>query len=96
MREAILQTVSVAHKHSCNQLGNIFLTEVLFLGKKNTENSFQRLVTLKIRGKKRVQRIILFSNFILKYKQDSLGLCQLNSSMYFCLQIPNMKVINIG
>lgn len=34
MRKAILQTVSVAHKHSRNQLGNIFLTEVLFLGKK--------------------------------------------------------------
>lgn len=32
-----------------------------------------------------------FSNFILKYKQDSLGLCQRNSMMYFCLQIPNMK-----
>lgn len=38
---------------------------------------------------------ILFSNFILKYKQDSLELCQHNSLMYFCLQIPNMKVINI-
>lgn len=45
--------------------------------------------------KKKSAESILFSNFILKYKQDSLGLCQHNSLMYFCLQIPNMKVINI-
>lgn len=88
MREAILKTASVAHKHQANQLRNISLTEVLFLGK-ITGNLFQRLGSLTIR--KKVQRIILFSNFILKYKQDSSGSCQPNSLMCFCLQIPNMK-----
>ena len=62
--------------------------------KKITGNSFQRFRVFEHQGKN-VQRIILFPNFILKYKQDSLGLCQHNSLMYFCFQIPNMKVRNI-
>ena len=61
--------------------------------KKITGNSFQRFRVFEHQGKK-AKRIILFSNFILKYKQDSLGLCQHNSLMYFCFQIPNMKVRN--
>lgn len=62
--------------------------------KKLLEIHFKGLESLNIREKK-VQRIILFSNFILKYKQDSLELYQHNSLMYFCFQIPNMKVRNI-
>ena len=95
MREATLKTVSdsqaliqSAEKYFPNR-GGSFEEEK----KKITGNSFQRFRVFEHQGKK-AKRIILFSNFILKYKQDSLGLCQHNSLMYFCFQIPNMKVRN--
>lgn len=54
---------------------------------------FQSIVVILFSVQK-VLFFLFFSNFILKYKQDSLGLCQHNSLMYFCFQIPNMKVRN--
>lgn len=96
MREAILKTVS-SSQALIQSAGKYFPNWGTLSRKKKkkiTGNSFQRLGSLNIKGKK-VQRVILFSNFILKYKQDSLGLCQHNSLMYVCFQIPNMKVINI-
>lgn len=91
MREAIRKTVT-GSQALIQSAGRYF--PKWGTREKNRLKFISKVTVFKNQGGGEVQRIILFSNFILKYKQDSLRLCQQNS-MYFCFQIPNMKVINI-